>query len=100
MDTRGGAPQVTNNAAAEQFEIAMDGATAVLQYGIRNDRLFIYHTEVPAAFRGRGYGDLLARTALTFARDRGLQVAPLCPFVQAFIQRNPEFAAGAAGPVG
>ena len=83
--------QVTNNAAAEQFEIAMDGSKAILQYGLEGRTMTIYHTEVPPVFRGRGYGDLLARTALDYAREQSFEVQPLCPFVRAFIERHPEY---------
>jgi uncharacterized protein len=43
---------------------------------------------VPPAHQGRGYGELLARTALEYARSRSLEVVPLCPFVQAFIGQH------------
>jgi predicted GNAT family acetyltransferase len=82
---------VRNNTEAERFEIAVAGSTAILQYGIRGDRIFIYHTEVPPVFRGRGYGELLARAALDFARERSLEVQPLCPFVRAFLEKHPEY---------
>ena len=82
---------VTHNTEAEQFEISMDGGKAILQYGIKGDRILIFHTEVPPVFRGRGYGDLLARTALDYAREQSLTVEPLCPFVRAFIDRHPEY---------
>lgn len=84
-------PDVTNNTSAEQFEISVDGSKALLQYGIDRGRMVIYHTEVPEAFRGRGYGDLLARTALDYAQEHSLKVQPLCPFVRAFIDRHPEY---------
>jgi len=82
--------QVRNNLEAGRFELDLDGASAVLDYRIDDGRIVMAHTEVPAAHRGRGYGQLLARTALSFAREQSLEVVPLCPFVSAFIKRHPE----------
>ncbi len=69
----------------------MDGARAILQYRIRDGQLTIYHTEVPPVFRGRGYGDMLARAALDYAREQSLKVQPLCPFVRAWLDKHPEY---------
>ena len=84
-------PDITNNKEEGQFEIQMDGGLAVLEYRIEGDRIIMPHTLVPREHRGRGYGHLLARAALDFAREQKLEVVPLCPFVAAFIQKNPEY---------
>jgi uncharacterized protein len=49
------------------------------------------HTEVDPANRRRGLGSALVRGALEDARDRGLRVVPLCPFVDAYLRDHPEF---------
>jgi predicted GNAT family acetyltransferase len=56
------------------------------------------HTEVGAAYEGRGVGSQLARTALDDARTRGLRVTPLCPFIAAWIRRHPAYADLVATP--
>ena len=40
----------------------------------------------------RGLGTALVTGALDDARARGLRVVPLCPFVDAFMRRHPEYA--------
>ena len=82
---------VSNNTEAERFEIEIDGARAILKYGIREGQMTIYHTEVPPVFRGRGYGEMLARAALDYAREQSLSVQPLCPFVRAWLDKHPEY---------
>jgi hypothetical protein len=53
--------------------------------------LALIHTEVPPSLRGRGLGNVLAKAAIEAAgRDR-LRVRALCPFVQAYVRRHPEF---------
>ena len=40
---------------------------------------------------GKGIGTALARAGLDHARDEGLVVKPMCPFVAAFVKRHPEY---------
>jgi uncharacterized protein len=86
------APAVTRNAEDHRFEATLDGHTSVLSYREAAGRVTLIHTEVPPELRGRGIADTLARAALDDARRRSVQVRPLCPFVQAFMKRHPEYA--------
>lgn len=51
-------------------------------------RVFL-HTEVGAAFEGRGLGSRLIAAALADSRERGIGVVPQCPFVRAYLGRHP-----------
>jgi uncharacterized protein len=50
------------------------------------------HTEVEPSLRNRGLGALLVRGALDDVRSRDERVVATCPFVAAFVRRNPEYA--------
>lgn len=50
------------------------------------------HTGVPPELEGRGIAGQLAKFALDDARARGLRVVARCPYVAAYIERNPEYA--------
>lgn len=41
---------------------------------------------------GLGIGGRLVREALDDVRAQGLQVLPICPFVQAWLARHPDYA--------
>jgi len=84
--------EVIRNDARRRFEATVDAHTGALMYRESGDRVALIHTEVPPELRGRGIADALARAALEDARRRGLRVRPLCPFVQAFMKRHPEYA--------
>jgi uncharacterized protein len=86
------APAVRRNAEDPRFEATIDGHTSVLTYRETAGRVTLIHTEVPLELRGRRIADTLARAALDDARRRGLRVRPLCPFIQAFVKRHPEYA--------
>ncbi len=80
---------VTDNTAAHRFEAEIDGLHAVAEYRITGDTISFTHTEVPEQFRGQGVGEALAEFGLNSARDRNLKVEPLCRFIAAYIERNP-----------
>lgn len=82
---------VTNNPAANRFEITIDGHTAFAAYGwVENDIVFT-HTEVPPALEGRGVASKIVHEALEYARAEHLDVVPLCPFVASYLHRHPEY---------
>jgi len=95
---------IENNEAAHRFEARFPEGIAELRYRYDGGgTLVLVHTEVPRVLRHQGIATRLAGAALAFARDRGFEVVPQCPFVAAYITRHREFAsliraATAAGP--
>jgi len=76
----------------ERYEITVDGVPAGhLAYLLRRELIALVHTEVDERYEGHGLGSRLIRFALDDARERGLAVLPVCPFVKSFIERNPEY---------
>ncbi|RYG24820.1 N-acetyltransferase [bacterium] len=49
------------------------------------------HVEITPAHRGKDMASRLVRGALEDVRTRGERVVALCPFVVAFLRRNPGF---------
>lgn len=50
------------------------------------------HTHVSPEAEGKGIGSSLARRFLDDARSRGNTVVPLCPFLQGWIEKHPDYA--------
>lgn len=82
--------KIENNGDSSRFEVTVNGKLARLDYRIEPGTIFLLHVEVPAEEEGRGIASSLAKTALDFARDRGLKVVPRCPFVAAYMRKHPE----------
>lgn len=82
---------VRNNAAANRFEIEVDGQLAVSNYITRGNTIYFTHTEVPGSLEGKGIGNTLARASVDYARSNDLRVVPQCPFIAAFIKRHEEY---------
>ena len=81
---------VTHNEAQGQFEIALGGEKAILQYRRTANTISLIHTEVPKASRGNGLGEQLVRGALDYAQFNQLKVVPVCPFVKAYLEKHPQ----------
>lgn len=82
-----------DNAEEHRFELWKgDVRVGLIDYSIKDDVIRLPHTEVDPAYGGEGHGKALARGALDAARDAGLKVKPVCPFIAAFIEKNPDYA--------
>ena len=68
-----------------------DRLIGLAAYRRRDGRISFTHTEVDEACEGRGFGSMLAAAALEDARNQGLEIAPLCPFIAHYIKGHPEY---------
>jgi predicted GNAT family acetyltransferase len=77
-----------------RYELLVGGEHAgELVYRERDGGVVAFlHTEVDPGIQRRGLGTALVTAALDDLRERGLRVVPICPFVDAFVRRHPEYA--------
>ena len=80
--------KVVDNQAKNQFELVVDGETALAAYRRDGDRISFTHTEVPVALEGQGVGKALVAGALADVRRQGLKVVPSCSFVRHYIETH------------
>lgn len=83
---------VHDNPARSRYELDVDGYTAFVAYRMHPGFIDLIHTEVPKELSGRGVGTKLAQGVLADVRARGLKVKPTCPFIAAYLKKNPEAA--------
>lgn len=82
---------VRDNAEHHRFEIDLGGGEfAFAEYTLPEGKIMFTHTEVPSEHEGQGIGTQLIRAGLAAARERGLQVIPICPFFAAYMQKHAE----------
>ena len=83
---------MTHNAETKRFETDLDGYPGVVEYMLAKPNAIVFsHTEVAPEIEGKGIAGQIAKVALDYAREQGLEVMPLCPFVAAYIHRHPEY---------
>ena len=78
--------------AGERYVIRLGGrevgyATARRRGGV----VTMPHVEIVPEYRGKEYASRLVRGALDDVEARGERIVALCPFVVAFLRRNPKY---------
>ncbi|WP_121060478.1 GNAT family N-acetyltransferase [Chachezhania antarctica] len=76
-----------------RFVTVIDGHEAELTYSKTSPTMIIAdHTGVPDALGGRGVGTALVNELVAYARETGIKVVPLCPFVKAQAGKHDDWA--------
>ena len=83
--------QLVKNETLKRFEVHLEGLTAFVDYKLLKDAIAFTHTEVPKELSGKGVGSFIAKRVLEYAKDHSLKVKPYCPFINAYIDKHPEY---------
>ncbi len=81
----------TNNTERSRYELVTDGHISYVEYMLPGKKLILTHTEVPKALEVKGIGSKLIDHVLDDAKNLGLKVIPLCPFIASYIKRHPKW---------
>lgn len=83
--------RVTDNESEHRFELHLEGELAgFIDYRRAGDTVALTHAEVRPELRNRGHAETMTREALADLKRRGLKAQPVCPFVVAYVRRNPD----------
>ncbi len=79
------------NTEKKRLELHTEGYIAFIDYILNNENImFLTHTEVPKELGGKGIGKILVQKSLEFIEENSYKLAPLCPFVAAYLKKNPD----------
>ncbi len=84
---------VIHNEKDMRFEIHLEDKTAFVQYKLFDGGIAYMHTDVPPELEGKGIASTLAKYVLDYAQNNGLRVKPYCPYINAYINKHPEYQA-------
>ena len=80
------------NEDKRRFELEVENHIAFIEFIKNNDNIiFLTHTEVPSELGGKGVGSELVSRVLNWIKENDYKLAPLCPFVAAYLKRHPEW---------
>ncbi len=79
------------NQEKKRFELEVEGKIAYIEFIKNNeDIMFLTHTEVPRGLEGKGVGSAIVSKTLDYIQENRYTLAPLCPFIAAYVKRHPE----------
>lgn len=84
------ATEIVHDARAGRFEACVDGLHCEAAYTMIDGVMWLTHTGVPAALRGRGIAAALVAAALAHARAHGIKVHPACSYVHTYMRSHPQ----------
>ncbi len=61
---------------------------AEVNYRVDEDKLYIDHVFVMPQLRGQGIAADLVEAVISYAKDKELQVVPICSYAKSYINRN------------
>lgn len=90
--------EIVQNPERTRFEALLEDGTVAgyLDYELKGTGLFNKVLAIPAVnvdpkFEGHGIAGRLASESFSWARKLGATVDPICPFIKAYIARNPVY---------
>ena len=83
--------EVKHNEAEDRFETWIDGELSKLDYMRDGNTIVMTHVGVHPEHRGRGVAGKLTQVALEYAKEKSFRVIPMCPYIAAYIRRNPQY---------
>jgi hypothetical protein len=90
---------IKDTGGKQRFELGEGNEIPYIEF-IQNNQnvIFLTHTEVPRSLEGNGLGSLIVSKTLEYIRNAGYKMAPLCPFVAAYLKKHPEDGSGILAP--
>ena len=82
---------LNDNIQEHRFEMPVGDHIAFLEYQEKPEYIALIHTEVPEALEGQGIAAILVEKVLTFIREQGKKILPLCSYVQHYLSKHPEW---------
>ena len=89
--------ELKNNEAIHNFELFVNGQRAFIDYKIKDNKIYLVHTEVPAALQGMGAAEAMVEKAFRYIEQHQLKMVPVCSYIQSFLKHHPEWNRLAAG---
>lgn len=81
---------VVDDRVARTIQARADGHLAFVEHRLIKGAIMCTHSEVPEALGGCGLGSALIQAGRKAARQRELEVMPVCPSFAAWFSKHPE----------
>ncbi len=80
--------EVVHDKDNHKFTLALNNDIAQVQYVIKDDKLFLTHSEVPKSMRGKGIGKTLVEKTFEKLTEEGYRAVAVCSYVKSVARRS------------
>lgn len=74
--------EVIHDKMNHQFTMQVDGQTAVVDYELREGKMFLVYSEVPFNLRGQGIGKVLVEKTFEKLTEEGYEAVAICGYIK------------------
>lgn len=74
--------EVIHNKEKNEFTMDVNGATARVDYELKNGKMYLVYSEVPPKLRGQGIGKQLVEKTFEKLTDEGYEAVAVCGYVK------------------
>ncbi len=78
----------SNNTDKSRFELEESGHTAIANYRLKDDTIYIDFVEAPPALRGTGAAGKLMGEIVGYAEQKGYDIVPICGYAAHWMDKN------------
>ncbi|KAA8476114.1 hypothetical protein BDE36_3058 [Arcticibacter tournemirensis] len=83
--------KLVNNESKQRYELTVEGLLSFIDYEIKDNIIYLTHTEVPEELEGKGIAAGMVEKAFNDIEERGLKLVPYCSYVATFLKRHPQW---------
>lgn len=80
--------EVVHNKENKEFTMDVNGETAKVDYELKDGKMYLVYSEVPAKLRGQGVGKQLVEKTFEKLTEEGHEAVAVCGYVKAIASRS------------
>ena len=80
--------QIEHDKENSRYKLNINGAYAKVDYVLKNDIMYLVHSEVPYELRGQGIGKVLVEKTFEKLTEEGYRAKAVCSYVKAVARRS------------
>jgi predicted GNAT family acetyltransferase len=80
--------EIIHDKENKRFTLAINGQLAKVDYSIRDDKMYLTHSEVPYSLRGQGIGKQLVEKTFEQLTKEGYTAVAVCSYIKVIASRS------------
>ena len=74
--------EIQHQKEKNRYILNIDEHIAKIEYEIKNDKMYLIHSEVPPSLRGQGIGKILVTKTFEKLTEEGYQAVAVCSYIK------------------